>query len=374
MIKKIEDLPVMQAARNEVAMLKNHIDELEKALPGCVELRAQLRALDDAGDAISQDLAMWRKQLAQAEAKVSKAETALNMAKNNASEIFDLERNIARLEAQLAVTDNTLDLGQIQFNLQRDKAALQRALGKDSNKKLMADAAARAADLAKEQAELVQMQNLCNPHIERLGNESIAKMKQRETTRNALSKAGDVLPIDIERAKANKAVAEQAIENARVTAQNQLNAELLVKQKAAEAAANDLEAAENIASDIWAHIVMGNELLDMPLTPSRSVGERVVENLGAAVKYPFTIASEIIFGVGQSPQEIGEILRSGKENVQLLKSRKHHIDRAVREHHERRGQLKRELEYCIKMSSPDAQAKRRNAVKSVFPPPKVDVS
>ena len=65
------------------------------------------------------------------------------------------------------------------------------------------------------------------------------------------------------------------------------------------------------------------------------------------ITWPFTVAGEIILGVGQTPKEIWDILNAGRTNIHILRSRIGAIQLETERHENKIYRLEKQLEACL---------------------------
>ncbi len=120
-----------------------------------------------------------------------------------------------------------------------------------------------------------------------------------------------------------------------------------------------LVAAEKAYAEASAELARRTDLLDRirgeidrgARTPALPAGQAgIVGQIGEALWYPvgtaLTIAGEIVLGVGQSPQEMWDILLAGQRNIRWFEIRRRVLDREIRVRSFTVDVLRQRLEQC----------------------------
>ncbi len=105
---------------------------------------------------------------------------------------------------------------------------------------------------------------------------------------------------------------------------------------------------EMLAQDALDNLRRNAESIDVGAVPRIPEGAEQGWAIGRIVRWPFRVFGELVFGVGQSPEEIVTILRKGFANIELLRTGYTAISAEADKEHGRATTLRQALDDCIK--------------------------
>jgi hypothetical protein len=165
-------------------------------------------------------------------------------------------------------------------------------------------------------------------------------MKSYEAATRDIARYEDVTQATVDTLRGQESRARNDAWVAAAKVRNQLNEELAARRAALERSEMDAELKQAYLNDLRAEAERQ--------TPETSAGTgSTTSSIGRAIRMPFRVLGELVLGVGQSPEEIIEILRNGEENIGLLRSQLGAVDRAADAEHTESDRLRRVLDDCI---------------------------
>jgi hypothetical protein len=189
----------------------------------------------------------------------------------------------------------------------------------------IAEATKRAKALEAELATLTQdLHNLKEP-LAVASAEAVRQDRWHTELLQEVLKHGDVLKPEVDIARARLERARAALAESSRERFEALNDELWQLRAQVDAADAKAAAAKAQLDDLRASIDVGPSLITLP----------------------FTIVSEIVFGVGQSPAEIMDFLIQGRQNILITKSRLSAVRRALRNQQTETRKLADQLRACV---------------------------
>lgn len=111
---------------------------------------------------------------------------------------------------------------------------------------------------------------------------------------------------------------------------------------------------EMLAQDALDNLRRSAESLEVGGAPRVPGGAEQGWSIGRAVRWPIRVLGELVFGVGQSPEEIVAILRKGFANIEILRKGYTAITTEGDAEHGKAVKLRQALDDCIKTGSQDA--------------------
>lgn len=105
---------------------------------------------------------------------------------------------------------------------------------------------------------------------------------------------------------------------------------------------------EMLAQDALDNLRRNAESIDVGAVPRIPDGAEQGWAIGRLVRWPIRVFGELVFGVGQSPEEIVTILRKGFANIELLRKGYTAISAEADAEHGRATTLRQALDACIK--------------------------
>ena len=105
---------------------------------------------------------------------------------------------------------------------------------------------------------------------------------------------------------------------------------------------------EELAMDALQNLRRNTESIEVGAVPRIPDGAEQGWSIGRLVRWPFRVFGELVFGVGQSPEEIVAILRKGFANIELLRTGWTAISKEADTEHARATKLRQALDDCIK--------------------------
>jgi hypothetical protein len=109
---------------------------------------------------------------------------------------------------------------------------------------------------------------------------------------------------------------------------------------------------EMLARDALDNLRHNIESIEVGATPRIPEGAEQGWAIGRLVRWPIRVFGELVFGVGQSPEEIMAILRKGFANIELLRTGLTAIDAETNAEHAKATRLRQALDDCIKGAKP----------------------
>jgi hypothetical protein len=348
--ERIRNLPGVKNAQQLWEFHMNKLGEMINDLPKANAARAKLRefeyAVETAGDQVKTAQAVVR----DAEAAVSHAETALNMKRNQLPPGFDAAQDALR-EAEEKLKLLQADVNTPTIRLSRADDVLQAARAKVSSltndaRGVLAEIPQLEAALAQQRADLVPKQ----AQLDELGKALNRAIDRKQTKFNELMTGlNDLTPVDIDRQSKIAGQAQRELDAATAAGRVELSKEVEAARQAQHAATVEAASAQGALDDLRAQAER-NQLNFGTQAPNdggvlSAIG-RAIHWASAPIRYPLGIAAEIVFGVGQSPAEIMEILLQGRHNVHLLRSHLGAIKRAAYEQKRKVQKFRRQLDAC----------------------------
>jgi hypothetical protein len=105
---------------------------------------------------------------------------------------------------------------------------------------------------------------------------------------------------------------------------------------------------ELLAQDALDNLRRNAESIEVGAMPRVADGAEQGWAIGRIVRWPFRVFGELVFGVGQSPEEIVAILRKGFANIELLRTGYTAISAEADKEHANATRLRQALDDCIK--------------------------
>jgi hypothetical protein len=351
--ERIRQIPAVKNAKQMWEFHMNRLGEMMADLPKANALRTELSQLEAATEAASLEMKAAQTAFSKAQADVSAAETAFNMARNELppgyhiaqKDLKDAEDKMAKLVG--AGVEDTARLGRAQETLEAAQARVA-AAGRESG-----DTLGKMSDLERALADAKSRAEGAKTQLDAVGKTYDSAVGKRQKVSNTLlSQYNDLTLADIDAQGKVASQAQREYDAAQAGARNQVSQELLKKREEAHAAEVTAASAQGQLDDLRGQAEQDTLRSGMG-TPTDKGG--IVSAIGKAIwwasapiRYPLTIAGEIVFGVGQSPQEIMEILLQGRTNIQLLRSHLGAVTRATFDQQRKLAPLRHQLEQCIK--------------------------
>ena len=113
---------------------------------------------------------------------------------------------------------------------------------------------------------------------------------------------------------------------------------------------------EELARDALNNLRRNAESIEVGAVPRVPDGAEQGWSIGRLVRWPFRVFGELVFGVGQSPEEIVAILRKGFANIELLRTGFTAISVEADAEHGRAMKARQALDDCVKAQAPAAPA------------------
>jgi hypothetical protein len=331
----IADLPKATAARKRWAEL----DELAKKQGRLIAKGAEVRApIERAAIALGHEVegleamaakaaAPLKEEVAGFEAAIKKIDDSATMGPGGTKLPLGRDRlaKIARLkelrdEAMERLRDVELDwgrkVGETKRKLDAAKQQLQDLADQPGWKELLADRDRTSAQLQEVVAELNNLDNLSPEDVARYADME-AKAALELVEARGLAKAQEYMDADhmarrLERAKFDELLAQDALDNLR----------------------------RNIES------------IEVGATPRIPDGADQGWAIGRLVRWPIRVFGELVFGVGQSPEEIMAILRKGFANIEVLRTGYTALTAEADAELVKATKLRQALDDCIKGTEP----------------------
>ena len=331
----------------------NKLGEMMHDLPKANAARAKLAEFDGLVETAAGQVKGANSAVLEGERAISNVETALNMKKNLLPPDYHYAAN-ALEEAKGRVTDLAKRGVEDTAILARAEDQLNSAQAKMSSinrsaKDVLDEIGTLEKNLAADRAALGgrkdQLDVLAKQHTD-LVNKRQKKYNQLMTGLNDITRA------DVEAQSNVAGIAQRELDAATAEGRAELGKELESARAARNKAEVDAASAQGLLDDLRAQAE--RERLKFAKQPTEggllSTIGRALYWASSPIRYSLTIAGELVFGVGQSPQEITEILLQGRFNVQLLRSHLGAIRRAAYDQQRRIQMVKHQLDACLKGS------------------------
>ncbi len=335
----VSEVPAVAAQRDVVAQASSILEQEIADLGVCTPLRSQIADLDAESPGVGQRLASLWDTERPLKRELDQLQSELNVARNNLSvhqrltprDLAAAEKELADLHAQ--GIEDTARLGAAKDRvdeLRMELADLMRPPDAQSAAQQVSQLEAKVAQ-AKANLDFVQQQ------ISEAEQHATAISDQRQALTQQILDHHDVYPGDIDAQKQILAAAQQREADLANAARQQLSGNLARKQA-------ELEQAQLAALQAKAAL---QEAQDEATEAARKAAAQAATGAASGWGFPFTLVKEIVFGVGQSPEEIIEILRSGAENIRLMRAQLATIQRLVVQHEARQTILSSQLANCV---------------------------
>jgi predicted nucleic acid-binding Zn-ribbon protein len=351
--ERIRQIPAVQNAKQMWEFHMNRLGEMMADLPKVNQLRTELTQLEHGVEVASGEMKAAEGVLTKAKSELSAAETALNMERNQLppgywaaqKELEGAEERMAKLVS--TGVEDTLRLGRAQEAIDAARGRLSSATREAG------DTVSRITDLEKAMTDASARVDVAKEPFETAGKAYDKAVGDRQKVSNTLlTQYSDLTAADIDSQGKVAAQAQREYDAAQAQGRQALSEDLLKKREQANAAQVDAAAAQGQLDDVRAQAEADTVRSAMG-TPTDKGG--IVSAIGKAiwwasapVRYSLTIAGELVLGVGQSPQEIMEILLQGRTNIQLLRSHLGAVSRARFDQQRKLRALRNQLTDCVK--------------------------
>jgi hypothetical protein len=363
-------LSAVQAARAELGFVEERLANLLERLPKAREARAALSSAMDAHDAAEQVRFVERTALVDAiertASNLRNAELGLEGAARRAA--IELGQREAQEEAyrlQGLVKDlldevRQADPGSAAAASAKERLAAQRKLLETAEERVstIADQVERAVEA---QHEAVARHRAEATRLEAEHAASYARTQQEDgeiarLTEQARAFSDFAFPdpgVTVERARADVASARAAVDTAASATDPRLAAQLAAAQQQQDDAYYELARLAEFYDSVRRQVEAGSKL---PADPTGGTSQRsLIGKVATAVWYPVETAiqmtGEVVFGVGQSPTEIWDILMAGKRNIAWFEIRRQQVERAIRTRQRTVTMLRGRLDQCVLVHS-----------------------
>jgi hypothetical protein len=160
--------------------------------------------------------------------------------------------------------------------------------------------------------------------------------------------------VTVERARAEVARLRAAAEAAASSTDPRLAAQLAAAQAQQDDAYHELARLAEFYDSVRRQIEAGGKLPADPTggTTQRSLIGKVARGAWYPVETAIQMTGEIVFGVGQSPKEIWDILMAGRQNISWFDIRRQQVERAIRTRQRTVTMLRERLSQCVTAHSP----------------------
>jgi hypothetical protein len=355
-----------RAARAEVDVLETRLRNLAERLPRAQQARAELSAAVDAFDASAgaheaQHISLMG-ALARAETNLKNAEQGVEGAARRAAIEFgrrEAEEEAFRLqEAVSGLLDEVrrAEPGSAAASEAKERLASRRSLLEAAEGHVSAIDDQIEHAVAAQQAAAIRHRE----DVARLRSEFDACNAERyaqaleidRATERARAFSDFAFPdpqVTVDRAHADVERATEAMHAAASATEPRLAEELARAQQQAEDAYQALSHAAEFHDAVRRQIDEGAGFAADTTGGSSQRG--LVGKVASAAWYPvqtaLTMTAEVVFGVGQSPKEIWDILVAGQENIRWLEIRLQQIDRSTRSRRRTVEMLRGRLDQCV---------------------------
>lgn len=352
--QKVLELPSIRNAQQLAEYHANRLSQMVKDLPKANKLRTQLVELEQASEVISGQRRLLQETINPIERGLSDLQSKLNTVNNViASKQGLLPRDLKAAEDALASLhargiEDTARLGSAEDLIDSVRNQLSRVSSDAEFQQAAAEAKQLEQQIASHQANLLDP---LQKQLEPLSKKDVDLLKRRQKIKVQLRGLEDITQPDIDMQKRVADDAQKELRDAISQGREQLGQELAQKQAAAHKAEVDAASAQGALDDFRAQAEQETLRSGMG-TPTDTGG--IVSSIGKAIwwasapiRYPLNIAGELVFGVGQSPQEIMEILLQGRTNMQTLRSHLGAVSRAKYDQQRKISSVRRQLDDCI---------------------------
>ncbi len=185
-----------------------------------------------------------------------------------------------------------------------------------------------------------------------------------QDTARTLHQLEDVTEADVARLRTQVSQAAADLVDATGLTKAQALAGVDDKARVLERAQFDLALAEDALHNLRRHV----EIEGGVTTARIPAGAEQGWSIGRVVRWPLRVFGELVFGVGQSPEEIMAILRKGFENIELLRTGYTAIAAEADAEHARAAKLRQALDDCIKGKVPAPSPAAASPGAPVVPP------
>jgi len=160
-----------------------------------------------------------------------------------------------------------------------------------------------------------------------------------------IAKYSDVDPGTIDALRYQYWVARDRVETAMVQARTQVQGQLATLRSQLEQAEQD-QVMKELQLQLL-HEEADRQAATDAAAQAAAADSGVGSSISRFVRMPLRVLVELIVGVGQSPQEIVDILRNGQDNIGILRAQTDAVDRAADAEHLEAERLRRQLEECV---------------------------
>jgi phage shock protein A len=370
----VDDLPAVRLARGVVADAETAVSQMTKDLHLSNALRNEMDELESSMKTNAQQTWTLSHEKVRMEKLIPQKTDALTNARDiikNAQgrlpvELAEVEAELKRLRAIEAesLTENTASLANLARQIEETEEQAQYLGAHLREANVRPDVIKATEDMARLQKEIAQLPNQIEnlASLEQKSYESYQRLLgQKQDCNIRLRDIGDIHPGDVEKAMARKTDAEQRLGDAMSSARERFAHDLAQKEAAAKAAGAELMAADDYLNDLLTKNVLNAS--KVPGANNATVGSKLAKAGGQAldaftgvITWPLIVTGEIIFGVGQSPKEIWEILNAGRANIHMLRSRIGAIELETERQQNKIVTRRRALEACeARHSAPQPQ-------------------
>jgi hypothetical protein len=346
----VNELPVVKEARENFHAARRRLGEIEEEFRQCEILRKQWDDLTAASEANNKQAIHWHGLVQQHANRLQDIEGRIAQAKGKLGVREMLQRDIAKIKMDMEGIEDTMRLGDLADDLQAKTAQLVRHEAEPDVKQALAELPGLEASLGPAKRDFESISKLAQPELDKLSARSTELSNQRRETSIKLYQNENRTLADVEEQRQILGRAGENAESVRFDAWKRRSGDVEAAESAANTAATEHQQALSRRDDL--RLQASQTPLELPSEPS--VASQVLSGIGNLLKFPFTVLGELVFGVGQSPDEIMEILRVGRTNVMVLHSHIDAVDLAGAEQNERTDLLRRKLDRCVKANSPKA--------------------
>jgi hypothetical protein len=351
--ERIREMPAVKNAKQLWEFHMNRLGEMMADLPKANQLRSELTQLDHTVEVATAEVRAAQSIVTKAQAELSAAETALNMQRNELPPNFwsaqkglqDAEEKMAKLVD--AGVEDTVRLGRAQESIDAARGRVS-SVSREAGETI-----GKISDLEKVVTDATAKVDSAKVPLDATSKALDKAVADRQTVNNKLlTQYNDLTAADINSQGKIAQQAQKEFDAAQAQARESLSKDLMKKREQVNASQVDAAAAQGQLDDLRAQAEADTARSAMG-TPTDKGG--IVSAIGKAIwwatapiRYPLTIAGELVFGVGQSPQEIMEILLQGRTNIQLLRSHLGAVSRARFDQQRKLRGLRNQLTDCVK--------------------------